>query len=121
MSAPLADSGHGVPARHGTCRMRGRRAGSARRPLLLRPAPPEDDRTVFASAALLAESFSFGDWLRLLSVFALVALNGAFVATEFSLVAVRRTKIEELIGKGVGRAKSVEAALDNLDRTIAAT
>jgi putative hemolysin len=33
----------------------------------------------------------------LLAVPALVALNGFFVAAEFSLVAVRRTRIEELV------------------------
>jgi len=65
------------------------------------------------------------DWawevLGLLSVPALVALNGFFVASEFSLVALRRTKVEEMVQRGVRRAKAVAAATDNLDRTIAAT
>jgi CBS domain containing-hemolysin-like protein len=52
---------------------------------------------------------------------ALVALNGFFVASEFSLVALRRTKVEEMVQRGVRRAKAVAAATANLDRTIAAT
>ena len=59
--------------------------------------------------------------LGLLSIPALVALNGFFVAAEFSLVAVRRTRVEEMVNQGVPRAKAVEAAVMNLDRSIAAT
>lgn len=51
----------------------------------------------------------------------LVALNGFFVAAEFALVAVRRTRVEEMVSQGVLRAKAVEGAIQNLDRTIAAT
>jgi CBS domain containing-hemolysin-like protein len=57
----------------------------------------------------------------LLSVPILVALNGLFVAAEFSLVSVRKTRIEELVGRGVTGAKAVEEALAKLDRSIAAT
>jgi hypothetical protein len=63
-------------------------------------------------------------WLTILGVLAipaLVALNGFFVAAEFALVAVRRTRVEELVSQGVPRAKSVEQAVTHLDRTIAAT
>ena len=51
----------------------------------------------------------------------LVVLNGFFVAAEFALVAVRRTRVDELVGQGVPRAKAVADAIANLDRTIAAT
>ncbi|MCZ2340768.1 MAG: hemolysin family protein [Bacteroidales bacterium] len=51
----------------------------------------------------------------------LIALNGFFVAAEFALVAVRKTRVEEMIAQGIQRAKAVEAALHNLDRSIAAT
>lgn len=61
------------------------------------------------------------DVLGLLSIPVLVAVNGLFVATEFSLVSVRKTRIEELVGRGVAGAKAVEAALGQLDRSIAAT
>lgn len=57
----------------------------------------------------------------LLSVPALVALNGLFVAAEFSLVAVRKTRIEELVHHNVNGAKAVADAVAHLDRSIAAT
>jgi CBS domain containing-hemolysin-like protein len=60
-------------------------------------------------------------FLGLLSVPLLVALNGLFVAAEFALVAVRRTRVEEMIAQGRSGAKTVEYALINLDRSIAAT
>lgn len=59
--------------------------------------------------------------LSLLAIPALIALNGFFVAAEFSLVAVRKTRIEELIQQGARGAESVMAAISHLDRTIAAT
>jgi putative hemolysin len=66
-----------------------------------------------------------GPWwlsvLGLLSIPALVALNGFFVAAEFALVAVRKTKVEELVNRGVRGAKSVQTAVSNLDASIAAT
>ena len=59
--------------------------------------------------------------LGLLSIPLLVAINGLFVAAEFALVAVRKTRIEELVHHGTKGAKAVESAVANLDRTIAAT
>jgi CBS domain containing-hemolysin-like protein len=78
---------------------------------------------VFATAALFAESSPSWLWepLELLSIPVLVALNGFFVAAEFSLVALRKTKVEEMVQQGVRRAKAVAAATENLGRTIAAT
>src|SRR5438309_10020968 len=61
------------------------------------------------------------DVAGLLSIPALVALNAFFVAAEFSLVAVRKTRVEELVARGVAGAASAAAAIKNLDRTIAAT
>jgi CBS domain containing-hemolysin-like protein len=61
------------------------------------------------------------DVLGLLSIPVFVTLNGLFVATEFSLISVRKTRVEELVRRGVSGAKAVEAALANLDRSIAAT
>src|SRR5918912_358710 len=61
------------------------------------------------------------DALALLSVPLLVALNGFFVAAEFALVAVRRTRVEELLRRGVHGAGAVASAVANLDRSIAAT
>ncbi len=60
-------------------------------------------------------------FLGLVSIPVLVAINGLFVAAEFSLVAVRRTRVEEMVHHGQKGAKAIEAAVTNLDRTIAAT
>jgi putative hemolysin len=62
-----------------------------------------------------------GSILGLAAVFALVALNGFFVAAEFALVSVRRTRIEQLVTEGSGSAKAVQRAIGNLDNYIAAT
>lgn len=66
-----------------------------------------------------------GHWLwdvaGLLLIPALVILNGLFVAAEFALVSVRKTRIEELIARGIKAASSVETAQTHLDRSIAAT
>lgn len=59
--------------------------------------------------------------LKLLSVVALVGANGFFVATEFSLVSVRRSRIESLVAEGNTRARAVLNALKDLDGYIAAT
>jgi CBS domain containing-hemolysin-like protein len=67
----------------------------------------------------LADETWVGDVLRLVSIPALVILNGLFVAVEFSLVAVRRTRIEELVHQGVASAKAAESAIKHMDRTIA--
>ena len=54
-------------------------------------------------------------------VLVLVLINGFFVAAEFSLVAVRRTRIDELAEAGDKRARTVQGALQDLDRYIAGT
>lgn len=59
--------------------------------------------------------------LGLLSVFALVLLNGFFVAAEFALVSVRKSRIEQLVNEGSRQARSVQKALGHLDTYIAAT
>lgn len=58
---------------------------------------------------------------QLLLVILLVFLNGYFVAAEFALVGVRKTRINELANKGNSAAKLVKQALDNLDSYISAT
>ena len=47
--------------------------------------------------------------------------NGFFVAAEFSLVSVRRTRIEELVTQGNAGARSVQQATLKPERFIAAT
>ncbi|HSO26472.1 MAG TPA: hemolysin family protein [Anaerolineales bacterium] len=61
------------------------------------------------------------DLLRLAAVALLVLANGFFVAAEFSLVSVRRTRIAELVARGETSAEAVQKALENPDRVIAAT
>ena len=60
-------------------------------------------------------------FFRLLAVLLLVGANGFFVASEFALVTVRRTRIEELERKGRPLASKVREALDDIDTYIAAT
>jgi CBS domain containing-hemolysin-like protein len=51
----------------------------------------------------------------------LVVINGLFVAAEFALVAVRKTRVEEMVQQGEKGAKALQTAIDHLDRSIAAT
>jgi putative hemolysin len=64
---------------------------------------------------------SFIGLLGLLAILVLVAANGFFVAAEFSLVAVRRSRVEELVDRGLPNAASLEVAVDRLDANLAAT
>ncbi len=57
----------------------------------------------------------------LIAIPILIIINALFVAVEYALVAVRRTRIEELVKCGVSGAKSVESALASIERSIAAT
>src|SRR5258707_1004115 len=56
--------------------------------------------------------------VRLIGVLVLVALNGFFAATEFSLVAVRLSRVRQLVAKGSARARIVEALLGDLHRVV---
>lgn len=56
--------------------------------------------------------------LRLLVVLLLIALNAFFAATEFSLVAVRPSRIRLLVDQGNSRAKVVADLLRQLSRSI---
>ena len=48
---------------------------------------------------------------------ALVLLNGFFVAAEFSLVAVRKTQVEELVGQGRRGSGTLLEQISRLDRS----
>jgi CBS domain containing-hemolysin-like protein len=69
----------------------------------------------------MEESSLLADGLRLLAVMVLVLANGFFVAAEFALVSVRRTRVAELIARGDRSARWVQRAISNPDRFIAAT
>jgi CBS domain containing-hemolysin-like protein len=58
--------------------------------------------------------------VRLIGVLALVALNGFFAAAEFSLVAVRFSRVRQLVRQGDARARVVEVLLGDLHRVVSA-
>src|SRR4029077_18980301 len=58
---------------------------------------------------------------RLAGLLALVFANGFFVAAEFSIVTVRKTRIDQLIAEGHSGARIVRRAISAPDRYIAAT
>lgn len=59
--------------------------------------------------------------LNLVTVVLLVLANGFFVASEFSLVGVRKSRIETLVKTGDRRAKRLLPLLNNLNAYISAT
>lgn len=64
---------------------------------------------------------SSGTGLRLGIVLLLVLANAFFVAAEFALIAVRRSRIDEMVLAGDSAARRVQGALEHLDRYIAGT
>src|ERR1700733_5215182 len=56
--------------------------------------------------------------LHLFGVLALVGVNAFFAAAEFSLVAVRLSRVRQLVEKGDARAKIVEGLLSDLSRVV---
>jgi CBS domain containing-hemolysin-like protein len=68
----------------------------------------------------MEHSFAATLW-RLAGLFALVLANGFFVAAEFSIVTVRKTRIDQMIAEGHRSARAVRRAISAPDRYIAAT
>ena len=58
---------------------------------------------------------------RLVGVMALVFANGFFVAAEFSIVTVRKTRVDQLIAEGHWAAQAVRRAVTDPESYIAAT
>jgi len=56
--------------------------------------------------------------IRVIGVFVLVALNAFFAAVEFSLVAVRMSRVRQLVAKGSAQARIVEHLLGDLHRVV---
>jgi CBS domain containing-hemolysin-like protein len=79
---------------------------------------------LFAHLALFAaEEAAKSDlplWLGLTLIPVLIAINGYFVAAEFAMVAVRKTRVEEMVNQGVKGAKRLLAAVTDLDRSVGA-
>jgi len=61
------------------------------------------------------------DALGLLAVLALILLNGFFVAAEFAIVRIRRTRVEEMVARGDRPARWIQRALQDTGRFIATT
>src|SRR5437899_10203994 len=59
--------------------------------------------------------------LNLLAIGFLVLANAFFVAAEFALVRVRRTRIQELVTGGNATAQVVKEAIDDIQQYISAT
>src|SRR5574341_2153182 len=57
--------------------------------------------------------------INIFAVLLLVAANAFFVACEFSLVAVRPSRLHQLREGGDGRASVVEGLVKDMDRVIA--
>ncbi len=62
-----------------------------------------------------------GTCLYIALSFALILLNAFFVASEFAIVKVRRTRLEELAGMGVAAARVSILCVDQLDEYLSAT
>jgi CBS domain containing-hemolysin-like protein len=63
-----------------------------------------------------AEVFS-----RLLTILLLIAINAFFVAAEFSVVSVRRTRIQQLVQEGDLQAKTVQKLQRDIERLLSTT
>ena len=59
--------------------------------------------------------------LRLMSVFMLIAINAFFVTAEFSIVSVRRSRINQLVSVGDVQAKTVQDLQRGIDRLLSTT
>lgn len=55
------------------------------------------------------------------ALLALLALNAFFVAAEYAMVRVRKTRLEELTAKGVAGARAAQQIVADMDRYIATT
>jgi CBS domain containing-hemolysin-like protein len=57
----------------------------------------------------------------IIATLALVLVNGVFVAAEFAIVRVRRTRLEELAGQGLKAAKNAIVLVDHVSEYLAVT
>ena len=58
---------------------------------------------------------------RLMAVLLLISINAFFVAAEFSIVSVRRSRISQLVSQGDLQAKTVQQLQRSLDRVLSTT
>ncbi|HKX83785.1 MAG TPA: hemolysin family protein, partial [Pyrinomonadaceae bacterium] len=77
---------------------------------------------IFADASAIPETPDpLWSLSKIILVALLVAANGFFVASEFALVAVRKSRIESLAAEGSSSAKRLLGMLNNLNAYISAT
>jgi CBS domain containing-hemolysin-like protein len=70
----------------------------------------------------MAEAFTLEEYIILFIVIILLVLaNAFFVASEFALVSVRQSRIDEMINNGNKRAKTVKRVSERQDDVISAT
>jgi CBS domain containing-hemolysin-like protein len=88
--------------------------------------PPLASATTIHPITLPLLAAADDPWLSAFTIFGLlavpllVAVNGFFVAAEFALVAVRKTRVEELVNRKRPGAAALMAAITDLDRSVAA-
>ncbi len=58
---------------------------------------------------------------RLIAVFLLIGINAFFVATEFAIVSVRRSRIAQLVQEGDLQAETVQYLQRSIDRLLSTT
>src|SRR5258707_7119109 len=68
----------------------------------------------------MEQSLAVTSW-RLAGLVALVCANGLFVAAEFAIVSVRKTRVDQLIAEGHRGARAVRRAVTDPESYIAAT
>ena len=72
--------------------------------------------------AVPLQELSFTDvGLRFLSVLLLIAINAFFVTAEFSIVSVRRSRINQLVDAGDVQARTVQSLQRSIDRLLSTT
>jgi CBS domain containing-hemolysin-like protein len=73
-------------------------------------------------SVVIPESLPFSAVLsRLMAVLLLISINAFFVAAEFSIVSVRRSRISQLVSQGDVQAKTVQHLQRSLDRLLSTT
>lgn len=72
--------------------------------------------------AVALQPLSFTDvGLRFLSVLLLISINAFFVTAEFSIVSVRRSRINQLVDAGDIQARTVQSLQRSIDRLLSTT
>jgi CBS domain containing-hemolysin-like protein len=57
---------------------------------------------------------------NIVSIAILIALTAFFVASEFAVVKIRSSRIDQLLAEGVPKAKAAKKVISNLDEYLSA-